>query len=110
MQLCHPLVITPEKGNEVLRQIIFIHLGKRAHNAKIKRDILPEGSRRRAHHNVARVHFRMKKAISEYLRKKDGDTITREFFEVESGIAQTLSLADGYAVHALHHNHPAGAA
>ena len=77
MQLRHPLVVTPEEGSKVLRQVFFVGLGERAHNAEVERYIKPKCCRVYADLNIARVHVCMEKPIAKDLRKKDSDAIAR---------------------------------
>ena len=109
MQLGHPLVVTPEKGDEVLRQVFLVELGQRAHDAEVKRDVAAEGLRRHAHLDVAGVHVGVKETVSKHLREEDGDTVARELWDVDAGIVQPLRLADRNAFHALHDDHGLGA-
>src|SRR5438105_1643589 len=46
VQLGDALVVAPEEGDEVLRQVFLVELGERADDAEIERDVAPEGRRR----------------------------------------------------------------
>jgi hypothetical protein len=54
--------------------------------------------------DVARVHVGMEEAVAEHLGEEDGDAVARQLGDVHAGLAQALHLADGHAVHALHHH------
>ena len=47
VQLGHALVVAPEEGEEVLRQVLLVELGQRADDAEVERDVAAEGRRRR---------------------------------------------------------------
>ena len=105
MQLCHAFVVAPEKRAEILCQVFLVNLGERANNAEVQRDITAKSLGLQADLNVARMHVAMEEPITKHLGKKYRHAIACEFFHVDTGIAQTLGLADGHALHALHHHH-----
>ena len=71
MQRGDAMIVALEKGEKILRQIVFVEVGQGSHDAEIERDIAPEMRGIQAHENIAGVHIGMKKAISKYLRKKN---------------------------------------
>ena len=73
MHLGNAPIIALEKREKILRQIVFIDFGKRAHDAEVERDIVPAGR----DENIARVHVGVKKTVAEYLSKKNLDTGAR---------------------------------
>ena len=46
----------------------------------------------------------MEKAISKHLGEENGDTIAGQLFHVHARSSEPIRLADGYTIHALHHN------
>ena len=105
MQGSYALVIAAKERQEVLRQILFIELGQRAHNAKVQRDVAPKRGCIQAHHDVAGVHVRVEKSITKHLREKQGHAIARQLRDIHPRFAQSIHLTDGHALHALHHHH-----
>src|SRR5690606_13502932 len=61
VQLGHPLVVAPEEGREVLRQVFLVVLGEGANDAEVQGNVTPEGGRIRAHLVVAGELARMEK-------------------------------------------------
>ena len=51
----------------------------------------------------------MEKTIAKHLCEKDGHAVPRQLGNVHTRLAQRIDLADGQAVHALHHDHFLGA-
>ena len=72
----HAVVIAVEKGQEIDGQIAFVVIGEAADNAEIQRNIAPVGG----HHNIARVHIGMEKAIIKHLGKENLHAETRQLF------------------------------
>src|SRR6266850_6155485 len=105
VDLRHAPVVTPEKGEEILRQVILVHLGERAHDAEIQRDIAPV----RRDENVAGVHVGMEETVAEHLGEKDLHAGARQFRDVDSLFAQFFDLAYRRAAHALHYHDLAAA-
>ena len=105
VQLGHALVVAPEEGEEVLRQVVLVELGQRADDAEVERDVAAEGCRLDADLDVARVHVGVEEAVAEHLREEDRHAVARQLLDVDAGLAQALDLADRHAVHALHHDH-----
>ena len=70
VQLSHPLVIAAEERHKVLRQILFVHFGERAHNAEVERDVAAERLRIQTHLDIAGVHVGVEKTVAKYLGKK----------------------------------------
>ena len=105
VQLGHAFVVAAKEGQEVLRQVFLVPVGQRADDAEIQRDVAAETARIQADHDVARVHVGMEEAVAKDLGEEDGDAVTRQLGDVDTGVAQALQLADGHAVHALHHHH-----
>ena len=105
VQLRHTLVVTAEKRGEVLRKVLFVHLGQGADDAKVQRDVAAKGFRIEADLDIARVHIGMEKTIAKHLGEENRHTIARQFGNIHASIAQLLHLADGHAVHTLHHHH-----
>ena len=67
MRLRHAFVIAAEEGEKILRQVVAIHIGKRAHDAEIERDIAPVGR----HQDVAGMHVGMEKTVAEHLGEEN---------------------------------------
>jgi hypothetical protein len=105
VQLGHALVVAPEEGHEVLRQVVLVVVGQRADDAEVQRDVAAEGGRVEADLDVARVHVGVEEAVAEDLGEEDRHAVARQLLEVDAGLAQAVDLADGHAVHALHHDH-----
>ena len=63
MHFRYALVIALEEGDKILRKIIFVGIGERAHDAEIQRDVAPVSS----HLYIARVHVGMEETFAEYL-------------------------------------------
>src|SRR5258706_4375969 len=98
-------VIAPEKGEEVLREVVLVHLVERAHDAEVERDVAAVGR----HQDVPRVHVGVKEPVAENLREENLDAGTRELRDLDAQRAQFTHLADRHADHALH-DHDLGAA
>ena len=77
MHLGNAFVITAEKRNEVLRKIMLVGVGQRAHDAEIQRDILAVCS----YLDITGMHVRMEKSIAENLRIKDLHPVPGQFWE-----------------------------
>ena len=105
VQLGHALVVAPEKSGEVLRQVFLVHLGERAHDAKVQRDVAPKGFGLQADLDVARVHVGVEKTVAKHLGEENRHTVARQLLDVDTGLAQALHLVDRYALHALHDQH-----
>ena len=86
-----------------MRQVLFVHRRQAADDAKVEQDIAAKSGRFQADLDVAGVHVGMKKPIAEDLGEKDRHPVAGQFFDVHARIAQLLHLADGDALHALHH-------
>src|SRR5204862_4458367 len=74
MRSRHAGVIASEKTEEVLREILLVHLGERAHDAEVERDIAALGR----HQDVSRMHVRVKETVAEHLSEEDLDASARE--------------------------------
>src|SRR5450830_991649 len=94
-------IITIKERQEIARQIIFVGFIERAHDAEIECDITTIA----CHLDITWVHVGMKEAIAEYLSKEYFHAIAREFGDIDTEFAQLVYLADGDAIHALHHHH-----
>ncbi len=75
VQLRNPLVVTPEEGGEVLRQVLLVVFGQRADDAEVQRDVAAKGRRVQAHLDVARVHVGVEEAVAEHLGEEDRHAI-----------------------------------
>src|SRR5205823_9783320 len=69
MRSGHAMVIAAKKCEKVLRQIAFVALGQRPHDAEIERDIFAVVRRIDRDEDVAGVHVGMKETVAKYLRK-----------------------------------------
>ena len=102
------LVIAPEKGQKILRQITFIVVGKGTNDTEIERDIatflVPIGG----HQNIARMHIRVEKTIAENLREKYLHAHAAQPWQVNAKRAQLIYLRHRGAPHALHHHDARG--
>ena len=98
MRSRHAGVIASEKTEEVLREILLVHLGERAHDAEVERDIAALGR----HQDVSRMHVRVEETVSEHLSEKDLDARARELRDVHALPAQLVHLAHRSALHPLH--------
>jgi hypothetical protein len=107
--LGHALVVAPEEGQEVLRQVILVEVVQGADDAEVERDVAAEGLGLDRHQDVPGVHIGVEEAVAEHLGEEDLDAIARQFFQVDAGGNQAVGLRDRDAVHALHHDHAAGA-
>ena len=105
VRLGDALVVALEEGEEVLRQVVLVDVGQRAHDAEVERDVLTV----RCDENVARMHVGVKEAVAEHLGEEDFDAGARQRGHVHALGAQGIDLRDRQAVHALHH-HRAGTA
>ena len=85
VQLGHTLVVAVEESDEVLREVILVGDGERAHDAEIQRHIAPVAR----HQNVAGVHVGMEKTVAEHLRIKDLHAVAGQFGQVDTRRAQT---------------------
>ena len=102
MEFRNALVVAAEKRREVLRQIFFVVLGERAHDAEVQGDVAAKGLGGQADLDVAGVHVGVEKTVTEHLREKKRHTIAGQLGNVHTRFAQAVHLADGHAVHALH--------
>ena len=77
--MCHrdALVVALEKGEEVLRQIVFVAVGERADNAEIERNIFAVVYFVGGDEDIARMHVGVEKAVAKNLSEKDFDTRAR---------------------------------
>jgi hypothetical protein len=91
VQLGHALVVAPEEGDEVLRQVVLVDLGERADDAEVQRDVAPEGGRIQTDLDVARVHVGVEEAVAEDLGEEDGHAIAGQLLDVDPGLAQRSS-------------------
>ncbi len=105
VDLRHAPVVAPEEGEEVLRQVILVHLGERAHDAEIQRDVTPV----RRDEDVAGMHVGMEETVAEHLGEEDLDAGARQFRNIDALLAQSFDLAYRRAAHALHHHDLAAA-
>ena len=88
-----------------MRQIFLVDFRQGTDDAKVERYVAPESGCIQAHLDVAWVHVGVKKPVAKHLGKENGDAIARQLGKVDPGCAQLLDLADGHALHALHHHH-----
>ena len=91
-------VVATEKSDEIARQVSFVGLGQRTHDAEIERDILTVAG----DENIAGVHIGMEKAVAEHLGEKDFNAGTRKLRNVDALCAHVGNRGDRNAVHALH--------
>lgn len=82
VQGCHALVVSAEKRQEVLRQIFLVKFRQRANDAKVQRDIAAKALWLQAHHDVARVHVGVEKAVTEDLGEEQRHTIAGQLRNV----------------------------
>ena len=106
VQLGDALVVAPEEGDEVLRQVVLVAVGQRADDAEIQRDVAAEG---RAASMLTWMLPGCMSAWKKPSRKtcvKKIVTPSRASFVMSTPAARSRStLADRHAVHALHHHH-----
>src|SRR5205807_4067797 len=67
MRSRHAGVIAPEKTEEVLREVLLVHLGESPHDAEVEGDVAALGR----HEDVSRMHVRMKETVPEHLSEED---------------------------------------
>ena len=102
MHFGHALVIAAEKGDEVLREVIFVGIGQRAHDAEIQRDIAPVAR----HQHIAGMHVGVEEAVAEHLGVENLHAVRGQLWNVDARRAQAHPRwLIGNAVHALHHHH-----
>jgi len=73
MHLGDAPVVAAEEGEEILREVVLVDRGQRAHDAEIERDVLAV----RGNQDIARVHVGMEEAVAKHLRKKNLDPRAR---------------------------------
>ena len=78
MRLGHALVVAPEKGEEILRQVVLVDVGQRAHDAEIERDVLAARLGVDGNEDIARVHVGVEKTVAEHLGEEDLDAGARQ--------------------------------
>src|SRR5690606_41752918 len=94
MQLCDPVIVAPEKRQEILSQIIFVEFGQRPDYAKVQRNILPQRFRLVRNIDIARVHVGMEEAVGKDLHEEDLDTFAPELARIDNRGAQAGDLAE----------------
>ena len=84
MRLGDALVVALEEGEEVLREVVLVAVGERAHDAEVERDVAAVGG----DEDVARVHVGVKEAVAEHLAEEDLDPGAGELRDVDALRAQ----------------------
>ena len=98
-------IVAAEEREEVLREVVLVEIAQRADDAEVERDVAAV----RTDQDVARVHVGVEEAVAEHLREEDLDAGARDVLDARALGADRVDLADGNAVHALHHHHLGGA-
>ena len=80
MRLRDAAVVAAEEGEEVLREVVLVDLGERAHDAEVERDVASVVG----DEDVARVHVGVEEAVAEHLREEDLDAGARERRDVDA--------------------------
>ena len=76
MQLSNALVIAPEEGGEILRQVVFVYFCQRADDTEVQGNIASKSRLRRADLDVAGMHVCMEKSVTKHLGEENSHTIT----------------------------------
>src|SRR5262249_21533748 len=97
MGLRYPPVIAPEASEEVLRQIVLVDLGKRAHDAEVECDI----AALLVDQDVARMHVGVEKTVAKHLLEKNLHAVAGEPRDIDALRPQRIDLTDLRADHAL---------
>jgi len=105
MHFGNTFVIATEEGDEVLREIMFVAVGQRAHDAEIERDIAAIAG----HLDIARMHVGMKKSVAKNLCVKNLHTVRCQLGDIHARAAQAFHLIDRRAIHSFHHHDPSAA-
>ena len=82
-------VVAVEEGEEVLRQVVLVDLGERAHDAEVERDVAAVVGDQ----DVARVHVGVEEAVAEHLGEEDLHAGARERRNVDALLAQASAPA-----------------
>ena len=83
-------VVAAEEGEEVLREVVLVDLGERAHDAEVERDVAPVVG---ATKMLPGMHVGVEEAVAEHLGEEDLDAGARELRDVDALRAQRLDLA-----------------
>ena len=86
------VVVAAEEREEVLREVVLVVLGQRAHDAEVERDVAAVVAGVDADEDVAGVHVGVEEAVAEHLREEDLDAVARELLDVDAGVAQPVDL------------------
>ena len=81
VRLGHAPVVALEECEKILRQVVLVDVGERAHDAEIERDVLRRSAR---DENIARMHVGVKKAVAEHLGEKDLHAGARQLRDVDA--------------------------
>ncbi len=99
------MIVTLEKREKVLSQVVFIEIRQGPDNAEIECDVTPKVRRIKADLNIARVHVGVEKAVTKHLGEENLHAFACQLRDIHAGCAQRLDLADRHADHALHDEH-----
>ena len=88
VRLRHALVIALEEGEKILRQVVLVDVGERAHDAEIDGDVLAARVGVGGDEDIARMHVGVEKAVAEHLGEEDLHPGAGEARDVHAGRAQ----------------------
>ena len=104
-----PAIVPAEERQEILREIAFVSLGERTHDAEVQSDVFASVGGVGRDEDIAGMHVGVKKSVAKHLSEKYLDSRARKPRKIDSLLDQRLALADRRTQHALHHHHLAGA-
>src|SRR6266705_210836 len=80
VRLRHAPVVALEKSEEILREVLLVDLGERAHDAEVERDVAAFGRDQ----DVSRVHVGVEEAVAEHLGEENLDSGASELRDVHT--------------------------
>ena len=103
MQLGDTMVITIEKRQEVMRDVLLVARVQCTDDAEVDRCVFGMLRIVYLYENVAGVHVGMEEVVFEHLREENLHAILRKPLDVCPGRLQRFHIADGNTVDALLH-------
>lgn len=102
MQADHAFIITMEKCQQVLRQIILVSFSKAADDGAIQCDVFGVNRIGGIDQDIAGMHIGVEKVVFKNLLEERFYTLVSQYFEVHATRFEFINLVDGNAINPFH--------
>src|SRR5436190_24128680 len=94
-------IVASEEREKVLREIAFVRVRQRSHDAEVERDVFALVRRVGRDENVSRMHVGVEEAVAKHLGEENLDTGARELLNVDALHDEPVDLSNRRPLHLL---------